>query len=245
VGGGGGGGAPPPTPAQNEPRLCIAPGCRRVTRVTSGRFLDASAAVDAIVGLTGEGDRVVVGLTGPPATGKSTAAELLADLCRGRGLRTVVVPMDGFHLAQAVLDERGLAPVKGAPETFDGAGYSELLARIRRDRGRTVWAPAFDRSLEEPIAGSIAIAPDAQVVLTEGNYLLLPGRPWCELPALLDAVWYVETPDDLRRERLIQRHLSFGRSVAEATERALGSDERNAELVRTTRERADAILLLP
>lgn len=221
------------------------PECRRVTRVTSRRALDPASALDALTELVREDDRVIVGLTGPPATGKSTAAELLAEGCRERGLRTVVVPMDGFHLAQAVLDERGWAPVKGAPRTFDAAGYVDLLARIRRERDRTVWAPAFDRSLEEPIAGSIAVAPGAQVVLTEGNYLLLPDQPWSELPGLLDAIWYVETPDELRRQRLIERHRSYGRSIAEATERTMGSDERNAELVRSTRARAGAILLLP
>lgn len=235
----------------------MGPECRRVTRVTSGPTLDTATAVDAIAELAGRNDRVVVGLTGPPATGKSTAADVLARGCRERGLRTVIAPMDGFHLAQAVLDERGWRPVKGAPHTFDAVGYVELLARIRRggeqtgkhigdDIGQdTVWAPAFDRSLEEPIAGSIPIAPDTQVVLTEGNYLLLADRPWREVPGLLDAIWYVETPDELRRERLIERHRSYGRSVAEATQRALGSDERNAVLVRSTRERADAILLLP
>ncbi len=207
--------------------------------------LDTAAALDAVTELVRANDRIIVGLTGPPATGKSTAADQLARGCRERGIRTVVVPMDGFHLAQAVLDERGWAPVKGAPHTFDAVGYVELLARIRRERERTVWAPAFDRSLEEPIAGAIEVAPDAQVVITEGNYLLLPDAPWSAVPGLLDAVWYVETPDDLRRERLIERHRSYGRSLAEASQRALGSDERNAELVRSTRERADAILLLP
>lgn len=213
--------------------------------MTSDRTLDVATAVVEIVDLSTRHDRVIVGLTGPPATGKSTAADLLADGCRERGLRTVVVPMDGFHLAQAVLDEHGWGPVKGAPQTFDAAGYVELLARIRRERDRTVWAPAFDRSLEEPIAGSIGVTPDIQVVLTEGNYLLLPDAPWSELPALLDAGWYVDTPDPLRRERLIERHRRYGRGLAEATERALGTDERNAELVRAMRDRADAILLLP
>ncbi|WP_446666010.1 nucleoside/nucleotide kinase family protein [Flexivirga sp. B27] len=207
--------------------------------------LDLDAALRTLVDLSATHDRVVVGLTGPPATGKSTAADLLERGCRERGLRTVVVPMDGFHLAQAVLDERGLGPVKGAPHTFDADGYLTLLQRIRRDHDRTVWAPAFDRSLEEPIAGSIAVAPDTQVVLTEGNYLLLDESPWRELPGLLDSVWYVDTPDPLRQDRLIQRHRRYGRSRAEAAERALGTDERNAELVRSTRHRAGAILLLP
>lgn len=210
--------------------------------MTSDRTLDPATAVDAIADLAAWGGRVIVGLTGPPAAGKSTAAELLANGCRTRGLRTVVVPMDGFHLAQAVLDERGWASVKGAPHTFDAGGYAALLARIRRDRDGTVWAPAFDRTLEEPVAGSIEVAPEVEVVLTEGNYLLLPTAPWSELPPLLDAVWYVDTPDPLRRDRLIERHRRYGRSLAEASDRALGSDERNAELVRSTRDRADAML---
>ncbi|MFC6704328.1 nucleoside/nucleotide kinase family protein [Flexivirga alba] len=213
--------------------------------MSTAPILDAAAAVETLADLAAATDRVIVGLTGPPAVGKSTAADQLARGCRERGIRTVVVPMDGFHLAQAVLDERGWAPVKGAPHTFDALGYVELLSRIRSERDRTVWAPAFDRSLEEPIAGAIEVAPDTQVVVTEGNYLLLPDEPWSELPRLLDAIWYVETPDELRRERLIERHRSYGRSLAEASQRALGSDERNADLVRSTRERADAILLLP
>lgn len=213
--------------------------------MTSVRALDAAAAVDAVVESAARSDRVVIGLTGPPAAGKSTAAELVAAGCRARGLRTVVVPMDGFHLAQAVLDARGWAPVKGAPHTFDGAGYVALLDRIRRERDDTVWAPAFDRALEEPVAGSIAVSPETRVVLTEGNYLLLDRPPWSAVPGLLDAVWYVDVPDPLRRDRLIQRHRRFGRSPAEAAERALGSDERNAELVRATKDRADGILLLP
>lgn len=213
--------------------------------MTTGSTLDAAAATSALVDLAAANHRVIVGLTGPPATGKSTIADQLARGCRERGLRTVIVPMDGFHLAQTALNERGWAPVKGAPYTFDAAGYVELLARIRRERDSTVWAPAFDRSLEEPIAGSIAVSPNIQVVLTEGNYLLLPDDPWREVPGLLDAIWYVETHDEVRRERLIERHRSYGRSLAEAAERALGSDERNAELVRSTRHRAGAILRMP
>lgn len=209
--------------------------------MTSPCELDLAGAARALTELTAGRERVILGLTGPPAAGKSTAAAALA---RTSELPAVVVPMDGFHLSQAVLDARDLAAVKGAPHTFDAAGYVELVARLRRDLHRTVWAPAFDRTLEDPVAGSIEIPPGTRVVITEGNYLLLAEPPWSQLPELLDAIWYVETPDPLRRDRLIARHHEFGRPLHEATARALGTDERNAELIRATRARADAVLTL-
>lgn len=120
--------------------------------------------------LATRGSRRILGIAGPPGAGKSTLAARLAEAL---GPETaVVVPMDGFHLAQAELARTGLADRKGAPDTFDVAGYVSLLRRLRGADGATVYAPAFDRSLEEPIAGSIPVTPCVPLVITEGNYLL-------------------------------------------------------------------------
>ena len=204
--------------------------------------LDLDQAVRALVRLAEGGDRVIAGVAGAPGAGKSTAAAALARRCVAQGVPTVVVPMDGFHLAQAVLAARGWAAVKGAPHTFDAVGYVALIGRIRDERRGSVWAPTFERSLEDPVAGSIEVAAQTRLVVTEGNYLLLPQEPWSRLPGLLDVIWYVDTPDPVRRERLIARRLRYGATAHEATELALGPDERNAELVRSARCRADALL---
>jgi pantothenate kinase len=132
---------------------------------------------------------------------------------------------------------------KGAPDTFDADGYVALLARIR-SAGTTVYAPTFDRRLEEPVAGSIAVPTGVPLVLTEGNYLLLPDPPWSGVREQLDAVWFVELDPEVRVERLVARHVRHGRSRAEAREWVLRSDERNAELVERTRDRADLVVTI-
>jgi pantothenate kinase len=187
--------------------------------------------------LVARGTRQLLGLAGAPGSGKSTLAQALADAFPGRA---VIVPMDGFHLAQAELERLGLASRKGAPETFDAAGYVALLRRLRSPvAGETVYAPAFRREIEEPIAGAIAVEADVPLVITEGNYLLLDTPPWAEVRALLDEAWYVDVDDTLRRERLVRRHTAFGRSLQAARDWAAQTDEPNAQLIAATRHRAD------
>ncbi|MFJ7586652.1 nucleoside/nucleotide kinase family protein [Streptomyces sp. NPDC097617] len=190
--------------------------------------------------LAAAGERRILGIAGPPGAGKSTLAARIAD---GLGPeRAVVVPMDGFHLARAELDRLGRADRKGAPDTFDAAGYVALLRRLRAPQGPTVYAPAFDRSLEEPIAGSIPVAPDVPLVITEGNYLLHDAGEWGSVRPLLDAAWYLAPAEDLRLDRLIERHVRHGKDPAYARAWVARSDEPNARLVARGRHRADLVL---
>lgn len=193
--------------------------------------------------LTDAHARVLVGVTGPPGSGKTTLVETLAGHLRSAapGLGVAHVPMDGFHLADVTLDRLGLRDCKGAPETFDVDGYAALLHRLRTETG-TVYAPGFERGLEQPIAASIAVSPEARLVLTEGNYLLLDDPAWSRVRAQLDEVWYVDIDDAERRTRLRARHERFGKTAEEARGWVERVDEPNARLVAGTRHRADRIV---
>ncbi|MFJ8821468.1 nucleoside/nucleotide kinase family protein [Streptomyces sp. NPDC102467] len=191
--------------------------------------------------LAASGPRRVLGVAGPPGAGKSTLAEALVRALDGSA---VLVPMDGFHLADSELARLRRADRKGAPDTFDAYGYAALLARLRAPReGETVYAPCFERELEQPVAGALPVPPDVPLVVTEGNYLLLDEEPWSTaVRPLLDEVWWVAVDDTLRVERLIARHVAFGKSPASARDWVLRSDEANARRVASGRERADLVV---
>jgi pantothenate kinase len=190
------------------------------------------------------GHRRLLGIAGPPGAGKSTLAGYLV---RGLGPeQAVLAPMDGFHLADRELRRLGRLDRKGAPDTFDAYGFTALLRRLREPReGETVYAPGFDRELEQPVAGSIPVPPEVPLVITEGNYLLLDEDPWPEAHALLDACWWVDVAQETRIQRLIARHEHFGKPAPEAERFVLHSDEANAARVAPGRQRADLVVELP
>lgn len=188
------------------------------------------------------GRRRLLGLAGAPGAGKSTvAAHVVGALRPG----AVLVPMDGYHLAAAELHRLGRHERKGAIDTFDAGGFVALLRRLRDPGpGEVVYAPEFRREIEEPIAGAIPVGPDASLVVTEGNYLLAGHGCWRQVRNLLDEVWFLEIDEGVRLDRLTARHVAYGRPPAEAAARARGTDQRNAELIAATRDRADLVVRL-
>lgn len=203
-----------------------------------------SLAADAVA--LGDGaTRAVLGIAGMPGAGKSTLVEhLLAGIGARRGPGWAAhVPMDGFHLADDQLRRLGLLARKGAPETFDPAGYALLLERVRAETGADVYAPGFDRNLEQPLAAALVVSPSVRLVITEGNYLLLDQPAWSRARRAMDRVWFVDSTPALRRHRLIARHVEFGKPPEAARAWVDGVDQPNADLVSSTAGTADRVIL--
>jgi len=194
--------------------------------------------------LVRDGRRVVLGITGSPGSGKTTLAENLAGVLLATPPVGWVahVPMDGFHLADVELDRLGRRGSKGAPDTFDVTGYVALLRRIREDADDMIYAPAFDRALGQPIAGSIPIPRAARLIISEGNYLLLRGGDWACARSEFDEVWYCDLAEGERVRRLVARHERFGKDHDAALAWAMGTDQRNADLISLTRSSADLVI---
>lgn len=200
---------------------------------------DLAGLVARARALAAAGPRRLLGIVGPPGAGKSTlAAQIVAAL----GPDAALVPMDGFHLAEAELHRLGRHDRKGSIDTFDAEGYVALLHRLRAAGPETVYAPQFRREIEEPIAGAIPVPPSVPLVVTEGNYLLVPEGPWGQVRGLLDEAWYLDVEEDERLRRLTARHMAFGRDPVAAIARARGSDQVNAELIATTVHRCDLVV---
>jgi pantothenate kinase len=192
-----------------------------------------------IIERRGRADRFLFGIAGPPGSGKSTLAARL-----GAELDAPVVAMDGFHLPNAELIERGQLGVKGAPETFAAAAFVDLVRQLRRANA-VVDCPIFDRTIDEPVADQIRVTADDAIVIVEGNYLLLDEAPWGALADLFDATAYIDVPDDVRIGRLVDRHVAFGRTRSEALDFVRRSDEPNARRIEPGRRRADVLVSSP
>ncbi|CAL9629974.1 nucleoside/nucleotide kinase family protein [Streptomyces sp. enrichment culture] len=189
--------------------------------------------------------RVLLGIAGAPGAGKTTlAGHLVRALNAGGEPWAAHVPMDGFHLADTELERLGRRDRKGAEDTFDAAGYAALLRRLREEAGgpHTVYAPGFERVLEQPLAGAVPVEPSVRLVVTEGNYLLLETGAWARVRGQLDEVWFCESRESERIGRLVARHEEFGKAHEEAVAWVLGTDQRNADLIATTRHRADLVV---
>jgi pantothenate kinase len=205
----------------------------------NGPALSIEEAVAHARRLASAPGRRLLGITGPPGGGKSTLASRIAEEL---GDRARLVRMDGFHLAQAELVRLGREDRKGAIDTFDAAGYVALLRRLRDASEDVVFAPEFRREIEEPIAGAVAVPRNVPLVITEGNYLLVDEGEWGAVRSLLDEAWFVTTSEETRLRWLIQRHIDYGKAPDAARAWALGSDQRNAQVVDATKVRADALV---
>ena len=201
--------------------------------------ISAVEAVRRARQLAAGGRRRLLGIAGPPGAGKSTLARLIADELGGHAR---LVALDGFHLAQAELVRLGRQDRKGAIDTFDAAGYVALLRRLRDATEDVVYAPEFRREIEESIGAAVAVPRPIPLVITEGNYLLVDDGDWSQVRPLLDEAWYVDRDEQSRLRSLIQRHIEFGKPPELARAWALGTDQRNAELIQATRVRADTIV---
>ena len=199
-----------------------------------------AGAMERARSLLATGQRKVLGIAAAPGAGKSTLAECLL---QALGAQALVVPMDGFHLANSELQRLGRRGRKGAPDTFDAAGYVNLLRRIKAQQpGETIYAPEFRRDLEEGIAGAIAIEVSTPLIITEGNYLLMDDGAWSQVRGTLDEVWYLDINRTLRHQRLLERHMRFGRSREDALAWIAGTDEPNAVRIEHTRQHANWVL---
>jgi pantothenate kinase len=217
------------------PSAAVAPDERLLARV---RSLAAAARADS--------RRRVLGIAGPPGSGKTTlVTALLAATGGDPGVagHLAHVPMDGFHLPDADLVRLGRRDRKGAPDTFDAAAYAAVLGSVREVPRHEVAAPAFDHAVGEPEAGALVVPVPADVVVTEGNYLLLDDEAWQPVRTQLDEVWFCAVADDVRVERLVHRHVATGRGPQDARAWVLRSDEANAALVGPTAARADVVVL--
>ena len=191
-----------------------------------------------------EGQRYIIGITGYPGAGKTTLATNLAThINEALGQeQAAMVPMDGYHLPNTTLDNLGLRDLKGIPDTFDAQGFVDLLTQLREVPAKTVYCPAFDRSIDGSVENAITILPQHKVLVVEGNYLLVKKEPWAKVRPLLDEVWFIDSTLDTIYDRLIERHVLGGRTPEAAKIKVESTDFPNARLIEDTRKYADRVV---
>jgi pantothenate kinase len=187
--------------------------------------------------------RTVVAIAGAPGSGKSTLAERLVSLLNDNEEGcAALLPMDGYHYDDGVLIERGLRTRKGAPETFDVLGLFHMLGRLRRNEEDEIAIPVFDRDLEISRAGARLIARAVRVLIVEGNYLLLDQHPWSLLRSTFDTTVAVDVPEDVLRQRLMERWRAYGLTPPEIEAKVEGNDLPNGRYVTANSASADFVL---
>ncbi len=205
------------------------------------QLANQQAALARIEGfLSGSSERVLIGIIGKPGAGKSTLSKFLMSKLPKEFV--TVVPMDGYHLSNKVLKDLNRADRKGAPDTFDVAGFASLIKRIRSEQTQSIYYPIFDRSIEESIAAQGVVTAQTRVVIIEGNYLLHDEGGWEVIKELLNESWMIDVDDDKRIARLISRHIAYGKEPEAAKAWAKGTDEANAQLIERGRARADFVV---
>ncbi|MBB3460724.1 nucleoside triphosphate hydrolase [Rhizobium sp. BK377] len=206
-----------------------------------------STRIDDIAGevlvRAGDAKRFLIAVAGPPGAGKSTMADNLAVALKARGESAEVLPMDGFHMDNAILIERGLLARKGIPETFDVRGFLDIIRAVRR-ADQEVLVPVFDRSRELAIASARAISPDHRFIIVEGNYLLFSLGKWAELEGVFDFSVMLAPPIDVLEERLWDRWRGYKLTEEEASAKVYGNDLPNGRLILENRRPADITLEL-
>ncbi len=204
-----------------------------------------SATIDEIAGeiidRAGNTKRFLIAIAGPPGAGKSTMADNLADALKARGETAEVLPMDGFHMDNAILIERGLLARKGIPETFDVRGFLDIIRAVR-PADQEVLIPVFDRSREIAIASARVVSPEHRFIIVEGNYLLFSQGKWAELEGIFDYSVMLAPPIEVLEERLWARWRGYKLTEEEASAKVYGNDLPNGRLILGNRRRADVTL---
>ncbi len=199
--------------------------------------------MDSLTGLS-PGARYLLGIVGPPGSGKTTLAELLVAQVNATVGKEVAIeaPMDGFHFQDEQLRQMGIHHLKGIPDSFDAAGFVSSVSQVRVVPQQVVAWPSFDRASERSVPGAITIGLRHRLVIVSGNYLLLDTSPWNQVASLLDEAWFVDADEATIHPRLVARHRAGGKNEADALAKVDGTDMPNARLVLGSKHRASRLV---